>query len=143
MEAFRLDFVGVMTTITPAFDLNPYDLPEESWVPISGFEAFYEVSTLGRIRSHDSRSRRPKSFILVQNANSSGYLHVKLCRKKVQRTIMTHLLVAHHFLEPDPLRSYVNHKDGHKFNNTLDNVEWCTASENQQHRYRNGLGRKQ
>ena len=70
---------------------------------------------------------------------NTGYERVGLRKKGVQKGHYVHRLVAEAFLTPEPGRPFVNHKDGNKANNNLENLEWCTQSENQIHAYQLGL----
>jgi len=110
-------------------------------LPIPGFEGLYEIDTEGNVfsvlQSASRRKRQLKPF-----CNGSGYMKVNLydldgkCAKKY-----LHRLVAETFIpNPDNL-PVVNHKDSNQANNTLDNLEWCSQSENVKHTYDVG-GRK-
>jgi len=66
---------------------------------------------------------------------SGGYLRGRIDRKDVY----IHRLVALAFLENPQNKSEVNHKDGNKENNNVDNLEWCTSAENKKHAYLTGL----
>jgi hypothetical protein len=70
-----------------------------------------------------------------------GYLRIQLFKNKDKKKILIHVLVAKHFLPFDGLDKEVNHKDGNKSNNCIENLEWVTKSENVRHSY-NVLGRK-
>lgn len=117
----------------------------EKWLPISGFEGFYEVSSLGNVRSLDRTVPRVdgsmcpiKGQILKLYLAPNGYEVVHLSRENKRTAFSVHRLVTLAFLgECDG--ADVNHRDGNKLNNRLDNLEWCTRSENMRHAYRTGL----
>ena len=95
----------------------------------------YEVSTLGNVRSW--KSGAPK--ILNSLPNNHGYLYVQLYINGKHEKHLVHRLVAQAFI-PNPLnKREVNHIDGCKFNNRVENLEWSTRSENNQHAYDTGL----
>lgn len=72
---------------------------------------------------------------MTYTLNNRGYLSVVVRRK----THMLHRLVAQAFIPNPEGKPFVNHKDGNKLNNHVDNLEWCTAAENNQHARDNGL----
>lgn len=100
---------------------------------IANFEQ-YAITDEGTVIS--LRYNQPLKGIKVQN----GYLHVSLHMEDGRRTqVCIHRLVAEHFL-PNPYHfDQVNHKDGNKENNHVDNLEWCNQSQNVQHALKNGL----
>jgi len=115
----------------------------ENWKQCKGFEGYYEVSDLGRVRtvareSVKSNNRKcvVKERILAQ-ANVRGYKKVTLKCDGIRKDMRVHRLVAMAFL--DKPKEMVNHIDGDKTNNRLDNLEWATRSENELHAYNNGL----
>lgn len=63
----------------------------------------------------------------------NGYLAVNLCNGKIRKTFSVHTIVANTFIENVKNAPCVNHKDGNKLNNAVDNLEWCTYSENSKH----------
>lgn len=112
----------------------------EVWKPVVGYEGYYEVSSLGRIRSVkrtvkgiDGKNYRLNSAIKRQFDNGKGYYYVSLCVNGVQKPMVVHRLVAKAFLpNPDNLPE-VNHKDENPLNNRADNLEWCTRQYNQRY----------
>lgn len=69
----------------------------------------------------------------------TGYYVISLVNNKVRRTLYIHRILAIEFI-PNPLfLPCVNHKDGNKLNNSIDNLEWCTYQENNKHAYDIGL----
>lgn len=110
----------------------------EIWKDVVGYEGMYEVSNKGRVRSldrKDIRGRRVKGKYLKYKKTSRGYLSLQLCGKDC----LIHRLVAKAFIPNPENKPQVNHIDGDKSNNNVENLEWCTSSENNKHRYRYGL----
>lgn len=104
---------------------------------VKGFEGRYKVSTDGQVTSY-SRNKPLKGKVTTH-----GYLEVALSnqtegiRNVTYKTV--HRLIAESFIDnPDNLPQ-VNHKDGNKLNNNVDNLEWCTAKENIRHAWDIGL----
>lgn len=107
------------------------------FLPIDGFDE-YAVSPFGDVISLKSDHIR----LLSQCIEGDGYLFVLLYRNGKKYTSTVHRLVAKTFLlNPDQMPQ-VNHADGNKYNNRLDNLEFCTAKENMQHAYKTGLHSK-
>lgn len=103
------------------------DLLLEEWRDAIGFEDFYEVSNYGNVRSKDSRN------MLCGGLNSYGYKVFILSKNRMRYTCKGHRLVAMAFI-PNPENKHdVNHKDGDKANNFVDNLEWVTRGENVTH----------
>lgn len=106
----------------------------ERWKPIKNYEGFYEISTLGRVKS--KRGVR-KPFI-----NKYGYPCVSLWKHCVGETKPIHRLVAETFIPNPENKREVNHIDGNKQNNSVENLEWVTPSENKKHAQKLGLAPK-
>lgn len=102
----------------------------ETWKNIQGWEGIYQVSNFGRLKSFKSH---PKGRILSNTNKKGGYFSVVLCYKDKRRYVRMHRLVAEAFLPNYENKPEVNHKDGNKQNNHVDNLEWVTHSENLSH----------
>jgi hypothetical protein len=118
---------------------------KEVWKDIVGFEGFYQVSNLGRVKSLEKKVpygyglRTIPERILKNNINQCGYCYVVLYKDTCKRKHKVHRLVAEAFIENPNNKKCVNHKDGNKQNNCVDNLEWVTHSENMQHASDSGL----
>lgn len=100
----------------------------EQWKPVEGFEN-YEVSSLGRVKSlGNNKSRKEK--ILKPSDNGGGYLLVQLCKNGKHKHFLIHRLVATAFIPNPEGLPEVNHKDEVKYNNVVDNIEWCSRCYN-------------
>lgn len=104
----------------------------EIWRPAFGYEENYEVSSLGRIRNKRNEVMKP-------NLREDGYLWIYLASKTSPNNTSVHRLVAKTFITNPDNKPQVNHKDGNKINNCIENLEWVTGSENVRHAYANGL----
>ena len=117
---------------------------EEQWKECVGFEGYYEVSNLGRVRTvarESVKSNGRKCIIkerVISQADVKGYKKVTLKCDGVRKDMRVHRLVVMAFIG-EPSKEMVNHKDGDKANNKLSNLEWATRSENELHAYGTGL----
>lgn len=122
---------------------------QELWKPIKNYEGLYEISNLGNVKSLDkivyctnqygtkaTRIRKGKQLKLAKQKN--GYMSVSLNSK----TFKVHRLVAEAFISNPNSFLQVNHKDGDKTNNSVDNLEWCDSYYNMQHAVKTGLFHK-
>ncbi|HBE6984822.1 TPA: NUMOD4 motif-containing HNH endonuclease [Staphylococcus aureus] len=123
---------------------------EEIWKDIPHFEGYYQVSILGNVKSvnrtvkyKDGRVYEYPSKYLKQREDPNGYLQVGFNVNGNKSTHRTHRLVAETFLgKPKGKLMSVNHIDGIKSNNKLENLEWVTYSENTKKGYELGLFEK-
>lgn len=111
---------------------------QEIWKNVVGYEGIYEVSNLGNVRSLD-RTVPSKYIDVTANIkgkqlkpikNKYGYLRVNLCNDSGRKSKFVHRLVAMAFIENPNNFPQINHKDENKLNNSVENLEWCSAKYN-------------
>jgi hypothetical protein len=93
------------------------------WQPIKSFPE-YDVSACGRVRLRSGECER------TPQRHSCGYLQLRIKNKN----LFLHRLVAEAFIPADPLRKQINHKNGNKHDNRVDNLERVTSGENHRHK---------
>lgn len=112
------------------------------WRDIIGYEGLYQISNTGNVKSLgreevDSIGRRfvrhPRPLLL--SVNSVGYYVFGATKNRIQKVLTVHRCVAEAFICNPENKPEVNHKDGNKLNNLVDNLEWVTKSENGKHRF--------
>lgn len=111
----------------------------EIWKDIPGYEGYYQVSNIGRVRSldrYDIIGRRIKGKFIAFHTHHKGYIKVRLTKNKIKKGKFVHILVATTFIGPIPSGMQCNHKNGKKSDNRPENLEYCTASENMLHSHR-------
>ena len=125
-------------------------LVSETWRDVPGYEGRYQISSIGnvrcvqRIQHHKNgvmRFQPQKNLSICYCKNwKYGYGHVSLTDNAgVQKRTWVHRLVALAFIPNPENKPQVNHKDGDKRNNRVENLEWCTARENLMHSFNTGL----
>lgn len=112
----------------------------EVWRDIKGFEGFYQVSNSGRLRSLD-RESCGKRYVgkIISSKCRNGYVVDILCKDGKKKTCRRHRLVAEAFIPNPEEKPEINHLDGDKSNNCVDNLEWATHRENTNHAWVTGL----
>ena len=114
----------------------------ENWKPVVGFEGYYEVSDMGRVRSVDryvntgirhSEKVHRKGRVLIPHTKRKGYLAVDLSKGNIVKTILVHRIVATAFLPKGENDTQVNHINCNTSDNRVTNLEWCTGEENRAH----------
>lgn len=118
----------------------------EQWKDVAGYEGIYQVSNEGRVRSLERKVQESNGRARIVPMRETfgykdtyGYLCFGLCRDGERETKKVHQLVASAFIPNPDNKPQVNHKNGVKTDNRVDNLEWVTNTENAEHAYRNGL----
>jgi hypothetical protein len=106
----------------------------ETWRQVKEYENLYHISNYGNIRSDKNNNKELKQFV-----NRHGYKIVSLCTNYVKKTFKVHILVSYAFMDAPKIGYEINHIDGNKANNNLNNLEWVTKSENALHAFKLGL----
>jgi len=119
---------------------------EEIWKDIKDFEGLYQVSNFGRVKSlakswnlQNGKYFSKEEKIMIGGFNTFGYRHVTLMKNNKAYCKKIHRLVAEAFLDNPNNYPQVNHINGIKSDNRLENLEWCNQSHNMQHAMSIGL----
>lgn len=105
----------------------------ETWKDIEEYEGYYQISNFGNVKNI-----KTNYIIKLSDVNSAGYYRVTLY-KPIKKRFFIHRLVAYHFCDGYQSGLVVNHKDGDKQNNNVNNLEWVTHSANDLHAFNNNL----
>lgn len=117
-------------------DISLEDFPGEIWRDVVCYEGLYEVSNKGRVKSFQHK------VVKIRIPQKHGeYFALGLSKFGKQKTICIHALVAKAFIPNPENKPFVNHRDGDKYNNCVENLEWSTVAENTQHAYDTGLAK--
>ena len=146
---YHADAIVDMLFFLPTIEVSEDAISDEIWKPIPDYEGYYEASNLGRIHSVErvvksGRGHRTvKSALLKIFLDEWGYEKVSISKdgKNVSRKV--HTLVAKAFIPNPNNYPQVNHIDGVKTHNFVNNLEWCNASQNMNHCYGNGMSKWQ
>ena len=110
---------------------------KEIWKDILQYDGQYQVSNKGRVRSFKRNKSCP--YVLKFSEDKDGYLCVVLSKNGHSNKVRIHRIVAETFLTNPDRKPTVNHKDGDKHNNCVENLEWATRREQIQHVISNDL----
>lgn len=121
---------------------------DEGFIDVLGFEGFYKVNVAGDVKSVDRYVNHKdggmcfkKGRVLKPSKNRKGYLMVALVINGVGGLKSIHRIVAENFIENHENKPQVNHKNGVKTDNRVENLEWSTGFENQRHAFDLGLNK--
>lgn len=123
---------------------------KEEWKDIEGYEGLYQISNLGRVKSLErivplKNGRKRVQYELIRKPKKAykGYLQVDLWKNHKCSVKRINRLVAIAFIPNPENKPEVNHIDGNKENNRIDNLEWVTGKENMRHAIKTGLWNKE
>lgn len=107
------------------------------WKDVLQYDGVYQISNDGHVRSFAQNKDKP--HMLHEIEDRDGYLFVRLRKNNKVKQFRVHRLVAETFIPNLEHKPTVNHVDGNKKNNKIDNLEWATYSEQQKHVQANNL----
>ena len=132
---------------------NPRSITDEVWRDIEGFDGFFQVSNLGRVKTiahirekiyfrsnkivkyfYKERIRKLKK---LKSHSESFYYQITLKKGDKEETRLVHRLVAKAFIKNPHKKKFINHKNCIKIDNRVENLEWNTDSENKKHGFIN------
>ena len=105
-------------------------MENEEWRDIPGYEGFYQVSNLGRVKRIKAGHGTKSGTVLKTVTDSNGYILVGLCKNAKQQLYLAHRLVAQAFIPNSKNKPEIDHIDGNRQNNYVNNLRWVTHKEN-------------
>lgn len=125
---------------------NINNIEQEIWKDIPGYDGYYQVSSNGiakslsrYVRCSNGALKQYKGKLLSPHISPFGYFAVDLYKNCIREKFFIHQLVALAFIKNPLNKLTVNHKDGNKLNNNIENLEWATSSEQLFHAYKYNL----
>lgn len=136
----------MQTTFNFLGEINFFDIQEEVWIDIPNFEGLYKFSNKYRVVSVDrivkgryNSNRKIKGKEVIIKGDKKHYPSFHLWKNNKGYAFEIHTFIAKLFIENKLNKTQVNHKNGNKFDYSINNLEWCTPSENMKHAYDTGL----
>ena len=119
----------------------------EKWKDVPNYVGIYEVSNKGRVRTKEGKTTHTvfhgtrvwKSRVLKEKNPAGRDVRVDLWKNKKPKSYLVHRLVGEAFIPNEENKPCINHKDGNPRNNNVNNLEWVTYEENQNHAFDNDL----
>lgn len=111
-------------------------MDRELWHWVVGYEGLYMVSNMGNVMGVPKNAQSGHLIKQQENPKGRGYMAVCLCKDNVKKKFAVHRLVATAFIPNLDRKPEVNHKNGNRADNRVENLEWSTRSENESHAYR-------
>lgn len=110
----------------------------QNWYSVSGYEGLYEINRNGQIRSLQKKYYQKQ---ITQRIDRGGYITVRLSKEGISKTFLLHRLLILEFIPNPNNKPFVNHINGNKLDNSLENLEWVTHRENVIHAFTSGLNK--
>ena len=111
-------------------NLSVESLPNEEWRDVVGYEGLYQISSLGRIKRLVSPKCKKERLLAITKDPKHGYCRVMLSKGNKARRFLIHRLLAEHFI-PNPVnKPCIDHINGIRYDNRIENLRWCTHLEN-------------
>lgn len=114
---------------------------KEIWKDIKGFEGYYKISNIGRVKKLKRASERGRLTETIKKLtiDANGYYMVGLHKEPIHKTFRVHRLIAIAFISNPENKREINHINGIKLDNSIKNLEWVTCMENITHAIKIGL----
>ena len=96
------------------------------WCWIQDYENLYEISINGQVK----RYYKNGNIRILKPGNCNGYLRIELCKKGQKKKFLIHRLIAIHFIPNPNNKLEIDHRDGDKLNNSIENLRWVSHLEN-------------
>ena len=109
------------------------------WRDIPGYEGLYQINKLGTVRNSRATKAKKSAKRYLKSRINQDYIEYRLCKDGIQKVYGQHRLIASVFIPKSNNKNEVNHINGIKGDNRIENLEWCTRRENMIHAHQHGL----